>query len=373
MGSYGSLQHYLEELKAASVHTGPYSDVYSLGATLYFALTLLHPPDACLRQLGENLRPIREINPDVPDFLVEALERALVVDPRARLQSAAEVRALLQPQPSETVPRRLPRQRQRPLPTGDVVALGHELIYIPGGEFHMGSNDADVKQACRPGHRVNVRPFCIARLPVTHADYQRFVEENADYPVPYSPMRYAQRYNWDRRARTFPRGLEDHPVVLVAWEDALAYCRWLSQVSGYRCRLPTEAEWEKAATWDAAAGQARLYPWGDAFDEDQCNVDAHGALRLETSPVGRYSPAGDSPYGLADMAGNVWEWTGSLYRPYPYDSGDGREDLAVEGERVVRGGSYDESPLLAHCAWRNGVDPTLRAANIGFRVACDAG
>jgi formylglycine-generating enzyme required for sulfatase activity len=81
----------------------------------------------------------------------------------------------------------------------------------------MGSDDADLKQACRPGHPVKVRPFCIARLPVTHADYQRFVEENADHPVPYSPMRYAQRYNWDRRVRTFPRGLEDHPVVLVAW------------------------------------------------------------------------------------------------------------------------------------------------------------
>jgi iron(II)-dependent oxidoreductase len=152
-------------------------------------------------------------------------------------------------------------------------------------------------------------------------------------------------------------------------------------VSGYRCRLPSEAEWEKAAAWDPAAGRARLYSWGDAFDEARCNVDAHGALRLETSPVGRYSPAlhpelaegGDSSYGLADMAGNVWEWTGSLYQPYPYDSGDGREGHETEGERVVRGGAYDESPLLARCAWRNGVQPKLRAANIGFRVACDAG
>lgn len=392
MGSYGTLQTYLEELKAAGIHTGPYSDLYSLGATLYFALTLLNPPDACLRQLGESLRPIRDLNPDVPDFLVAALERALAVDPRQRSQSAAELRGLLQPQPLETIPPRLRRQRPRPLPTTDVVALNHALVYIPGGEFLMGSDEPELKKACRPLHRLALGPFCIGRLPVTHADYQRFINDNPDYPVPYSPMRYAQRYNWERRTRTFPRGLEDHPVVLVSWQDALAYCGWLSQVSGYRCRLPSEAEWEKAAAWDPATGRARLYPWGDVFDETRCNVDAHGALRLETSPVGRYSPVlrpahsaalrdanaklaegGDSPYGLADMAGNVWEWTGSLYRPYPYNPTDGREDPEAAGERVVHGGAFDESPLLARCAWRNGVRPELRAANIGFRVACDAG
>ncbi|GAB4546116.1 MAG: hypothetical protein Kow0063_40380 [Anaerolineae bacterium] len=308
MGSYSILQTYLEELRAAGVHTGPYSDVYSLGATLYFALTLLNPPDACLRRLGESLRPVRDLNPDVPDFLVKALDRALALDPRERLQSATELRGLLQPQAPETSLPSLPRlrrQRPRPLPTTDVVALTHALIYIPGGEFLMGSDDPELKEACRPLHRLAVGSFCIARLPVTHADYQRFISDNPDYPVPYSPMRYAQRYNWDRRARTFPRGLEDHPVVLVAWGDALAYCRWLSQVTGYRCRPPSEAEWEKVAAWDPQTGQARLYPWGDIFDESCCNVDAHGALRLETSPVGCYSPQGDSPYGLADMAGNV--------------------------------------------------------------------
>jgi len=97
-----------------------------------------------------------------------------------------------------------------------------------------------------------------------------------------------------------------------------------------------------------------------------------GALRVESSPVGQYSPAGDSPYGLMDMAGNVWEWTGSLYRPYPYDADDGREDAGVDDQRVVRGGAYDEGPLLARSAWRNSVPPDLRAANVGFRVACDA-
>jgi len=371
-GSYGTLQQYLEELKAANVHTGPYSDVYSLGATLYFCLTLLDPPDACFRVLGEDLRSLRELRPNAPDYLVEAIEQALAIDPRQRCQSVAALQQLLQPQAPQVAPRRLRRRRPRPLPTGDVVALGHELLYVPGGVFSMGSDDPALKEACRPAHRVTVGPFCVAQFPVTNADYQRFIDDNPDYDVPYSPMRYAQRHNWDRRARTYPRGREEHPVVLVTWADALAYCDWLREVSGYRCRLPTEAEWEKAAAWDAAAGRARRYPWGDAFDEARCNVDAHGALRLDTTPVGRYGEDGSSPYGVADMAGNVWEWTGSLYLPYPYDAGDGREDLDAEGDRVVRGGAYDEGPLLARSAWRNGVRLDLRMANIGFRVACDA-
>ncbi len=377
IGSYDVLQRYLEELEAVGIHTGPYSDVYSLGATLYFALTLLDPPDACLRKLEEGLRPLRERNPDVPDFLAEALDRALVVDPRHRCQTAVELRQLLRLQAVETAPRQLQHRRPRPLPAGNVVALDQGLVYVPAGEFSMGSDDPDLKDACRPQHRVALGSYCIGRRPVTNADYQLFIDNNPDYPAPYSPMRFAQRYNWDRRTRTYPRGLENHPVVLVTWQDGLAYCRWLSEVTGYRCRLPTEAEWEKAASWaeeqgSGGAGEKRKYPWGDEFDEEWCNVDAHGALRLESSPVGRYSTAGDSPYGLVDAAGNVWEWTGSLYRPYPYNVGDGRQDPEAEGERVVRGGAYDEGPLLSRCAWRNGVRPDLRAADIGFRVACVA-
>jgi len=378
MASYSVLQQYLEELETAGIHTGPYSDVYSLGATLYFALTLLDPPDACLRKLEEGLRPIREINSDVPDFLAQALDRALVVDPRHRCQTAFELRQLLHPQRVESVPRRLQWRRPRPLPTGNIVALEHELVYIAAGEFLMGADnerprsDPDLKDACRPQHAVTLEPYCIGRCPVTNADYQLFIENTPEHPVPYSPMRFAQRYNWDRQTRTFPRGLEDHPAVLLTWQDALAYCQWLGKVTGYHCRLPTEAEWEKAACWDPATGQARLYPWGDKFDEDRCNVDAHGALRLESSPVGQYSPAGDSPYGLEDAAGNVWEWTSSLYQPYPYDAHDGRENPGSKGNRVVRGGAYDEGPLLARCAWRNGVRPNLRLANVGFRVACEA-
>jgi formylglycine-generating enzyme required for sulfatase activity len=386
VGSYAVLTEYLDELRTAGIHTGPYSDLYSLGATLYFALTLLDPPDACLRLLGEAPRPIQELNPDAPDALVRAVERAMVVDPRERCQSAGELAALLGLERGESTPRRLRRRAPRPLPTGDVEALNHALVYIPAGEFLMGSDDDHLKPSCHPQHSVTLGAYCIARRPVTHADYQHFIDDNPEHPVPYSPMRFAQRYNWDRESRTFPRELADHPVVLVTWQDAVAYCRWLSAVSGYRCRLPSEAEWEKAACWDPEARHARRYPWGDTFDAERCNVDAHGALRLQTSAVGGLTAADGvwetltrrtekscvSAYGLVDMAGNVWEWTGSLYRSYPYDAGDGREDPEAEGKRVVRGGAYDEVALLARCAWRNGVQPDLQAANTGFRVACEA-
>jgi serine/threonine protein kinase len=294
-----SVQGYVRTIHAEGIRTGPYTDIYGLGATLYYALTLFPPPDAGLRVLGEELRPVQDENPDIPDFLADAVMKALALHPRERFQSAAEMLEALQPETVETPVTRLPRRRPRPLPKGNVVVLDQELIYIPAGDFLMGSDDPALKAACRPQHRVHLGPYCIARYPVTNADYQHFIEDNPDHPVPYNPLRVAQRYNWDRRTRTFPPDLENHPVVLVTWHDAVAYCRWLSEVTGYRVRLPTEAEWEKAACWDPATGHARRYPWGDEFDEARCNVDAHGALRVESTPVGRYSPAGDSPYGLA--------------------------------------------------------------------------
>jgi formylglycine-generating enzyme required for sulfatase activity/tRNA A-37 threonylcarbamoyl transferase component Bud32 len=364
-------RRYVESLHAEGIHTGPYSDIYSLGATLYYALTLMPPPDACMRVLDDELHPVQEINKTVPEFLATAVMRALTLDPRQRFQSTDEMLSALQSQP-ETAGILLRLRRPRPLPTGNVAALDQPLVHIPTGHFNMGSDDTELKDACRPQHLVNLGAYCIGRYPVTHADYQRYIEANPSALVPYSPLRSAQRYNWDRRTRTYPRGLDDHPVVLVTWEEARAYCRWLSDVTGYRCRLPYETEWEKAACWDAAVGHARVYPWGDTFNENRCNVDAHGALQLISSAVGSYSPAGDSPYGLADMAGNVWEWTGSLYRPYPYSTADGREDPEATGERTIRGGAYDEGPLIARSAWRIGVPPERRLSNIGFRVVCEA-
>jgi formylglycine-generating enzyme required for sulfatase activity len=167
-------------------------------------------------------------------------------------------------------------------------------------------------------------------------------------------------------------------VVWVSWFEATAYCRWLTEQlctrdtlaeplrtllreKGYIVRLPTEAEWEKAARGD----EERQWPWGNEFQPERCNSgesDMGG-----TTPVGIY-PAGASPYGCLDMAGNVWEWTHTLFRDYPYRADDGRENPEAEGSRVLRGGSWFFNLRLARCAYRNDDHPDYFDIIVGFRV-----
>ncbi|MBN8517176.1 MAG: SUMF1/EgtB/PvdO family nonheme iron enzyme [Candidatus Accumulibacter sp.] len=159
----------------------------------------------------------------------------------------------------------------------------------------------------------------------------------------------------------------------MSWQDALAYCRWLAAVTGKAVTLPSEAEWEKAAR---GASDARAYPWGDAFDAARCNAAESGFG--DTTPVGIFA-SGASPYGCLDMAGNVWEWTRSLWgkdwdKPefgYPYDPSDvQRENLDAPDEvwRVVRGGSWSGRRDLARCAVRDCGRPSYWLGYSGFRV-----
>jgi formylglycine-generating enzyme required for sulfatase activity len=152
-------------------------------------------------------------------------------------------------------------------------------------------------------------------------------------------------------------------VRYVSWRDALAYCRWLSERTGLPVTLPSEAEWEKAAR----GTDGRIYPWGDEDPTAElCNFSGNVG---DTTPVGNYSPEGDSPYECADMAGNVWEWTRSLWgENYPYDPADGRENLEASGSRVVRGGAFGYTEYHVRCAYRNGDAPYLRSGPYGFRV-----
>ncbi|MCU0485999.1 MAG: bifunctional serine/threonine-protein kinase/formylglycine-generating enzyme family protein [Anaerolineales bacterium] len=212
---------------------------------------------------------------------------------------------------------------------------GIEWVEVPAGEFLYGDNKEKQRIA---------QAYLIGKYPVTQAQYQKFIDANPNHPVPYGEADWAKPYNWDRQKRTRPAGKGDHPVVLVSWNDAQAFCKWAN------CRLPTEEEWEKAARGE----DGRTYPWGNEEpDRTRANFNRN---EKGTTTVGRYSPRRDSPYGCADMSGNVWEWTASKYDANRY---------------VLRGGSWYDVPNFLRVADRLDVDPTGRDYGIGFRCARD--
>jgi formylglycine-generating enzyme required for sulfatase activity len=232
---------------------------------------------------------------------------------------------------------------------------GKEMILIPGGSFVMGCDEGPAKH--RPQHSVHVEAFYIDRYPVTNQEYKRFIDETG-HAVPHYDVSWCDTrgYNWDPETRTFPEGKAHHPVVLVTWEDVLAYAQWAG------VRLPTEAEWERTAR----GSDGRIWPWGNKAAPGLSNT--REASMGGTTPVGQYTPEGDSPEGVADMIGNVWEWTSSLFRPYPYDAYDGREDLTATGWRVLRGGSWVNDLYTARGYARLDGDFVFYN-NLGFRCA----
>jgi len=233
---------------------------------------------------------------------------------------------------------------------------GLQFVRVPKGKFLLGSrvdNELAYKSE-KPQQSFEFRAdYWIGLYPVTNGQYAEFV----------------RRTGHDAKKADDWGQLNDHPAVRVSWYDAQAYCLWLNEEhategqKGFLFRLPSEAEWEKAARGEFGTE----WPWGNDFDPNKCNSSEGG--KGGTTPVGEYSAAGgDSPYGVADMAGNVWEWTQSLFKPYPYDVDDGREDLQAEGLRVVRGGSFDRLSRLARCGARFGNDPYGFDEFLGFRV-----
>jgi formylglycine-generating enzyme required for sulfatase activity len=222
-----------------------------------------------------------------------------------------------------------------------------EMVCIPAGDFLMGSadSDKDAHSDEKPQHQVMLDEYLIGKYPVTNAQFESFVKATS-------------------RTWTMLSDKENHPVVNVSWDDAVAFCVWVSQVTGRNVKLPNAAQWEKAAR----GTDGRLFPWGNREpDASKLNYNSN---ENSTTPVGKYSPAGDSPYGVADMAGNVWQWTSSLYEPYPYNPNDGREDQTSRGARVLRGGgSYDDHRYVRSSHRCRSVLPGIRNVGIGFRVA----
>jgi formylglycine-generating enzyme required for sulfatase activity len=238
-----------------------------------------------------------------------------------------------------------------------------EMVRIPAGAFVIGSDPAEdpaALQVEQPQHTLHLPAYALARTPVTNAQYAAFVAATDRHP----PAHWTQERP--------PADLAQHPVVNVSWYDALAYCRWLSEVTGAPYGLPSEAQWEKAAR----GSDGRRYPWGDRWDARLCNT--RESRHQGTTPVHAH-PLGASPYRLLDMAGNVWEWTCTLWGMrgavpmfrYPYDPEDGREDPHADDEirRVLRGGSFNYEHTSSRCASRNRLAPDSVSWYVGFRVA----
>jgi formylglycine-generating enzyme required for sulfatase activity len=250
-----------------------------------------------------------------------------------------------------------------PLPPPDVPAT----VLVPAGPFWMGRafDDPEADESEKPCHKIEYREYQIGRYPVTNAQYACFLAANPQYPVPHVDEERAYPYNWDLRTRMYPEGKADHPVVLVSWDDADAYCRWLSQRTGRRYRLPTEEEWEKAAR--GSFPDTRHYPWGDEWQSCFCNTEELG--RNGTTSVHEFEHCNRSPLGVVDMAGNVWEWTASWYEPYTASS-----YVSIQYgrfRRVVRGGSWRHSRQEVCVSCRGRYSPDTRRPYVGFRIASD--
>jgi iron(II)-dependent oxidoreductase len=248
------------------------------------------------------------------------------------------------------------------LTTPVVLAQTHAaMVAIPAGPFTMGRDDGPEDE--RPAHLVVLRAFEIDRVQVSNADFARFLEQHGTADP--QGRRY---FDWDDGdARIHRRGgrwqadsgFEDHPVVEASWLGAQAYCRSLGK------RLPTEAEWEKAAR----GHDSRRYPWGDA--EPTAGHARFASGWNETAPVNAYT-AHPSAFGVIGLAGNAWHWVSSAYRPYPYRADDEREDLTPGPVRATRGGGHD-SPASALRSTERGRSlsraPAAGHHNIGFRCA----
>ena len=240
------------------------------------------------------------------------------------------------------------------------------FVEIAAGSFLMGSDavidpmafDIERWSSTNAQAVLELPTYYIGRFEVTVAQMRSFVQATG-YPI-------------DGQALS---GAPGHPATFISWPDALAYSRWLDEIlrtspdtpevlstlleGGGQVTLPTEAEWEKAAR----GSDGRIYPWGSEPRPDRATYQARG-----TTAVGSHQ-CPECPFGLSDMAGNVWEWTRSPYQPYPYDPIDDFEDLENESLWVMRGGSFTDPAHFVRGANRGGADPGARRAFIGFRIA----
>ncbi len=348
------------------------SDIYALGVTLHELLTRYDPALTPF-----HLPLARNVNPAVSPHVEQVILKATQPLQANRYQRALEIKAALfapvvsQPQPtpppSQPAPAAQPVAPIQPAQSPPVAAkiltpvpmirstpalpadFEPEMIRIPAGEFLMGSDstkDKDAGDNEMPQHRVYLDEYWIAKYPVTQAQYLGFVKAT-NQRIPD---------DWDKKQKAPLTNKLNHPVIQVDWNDAVAYCRWLAQMTGKPYRLPTEAEWEKAAR----GADGRIYPWGNVVpDATRLNFNRNVGT---TTEVGKY-PSGASPYGVLDMAGNVWEWVADWCgEKYPSGASSPARNPAGPSSgtyRVLRGGSWyyyaldvrTACPWLPHARW----------------------
>ena len=229
----------------------------------------------------------------------------------------------------------------------------NKMILIPAGEFTMGTNLRLSDEG--PAHKVVLKAFWIDKYEVTNLQYKKFSDETNRKSPPHFEN------------RTFPDGKADHPVTFVSWFDAKDYCKWAGK------RLPTDAEWEKAAR----GPDARNFPWGDTFDTSKSNSpNRWEELKQDgdTTPVGAFEQ-GKSPYGIYDMSGNVWEWTSSWYKAYPGNTHP--SENYGETYKTLKGGSwwdcsFYQCGISAPSYNRSFFLRSTKNKSFGFRCAKDA-
>jgi eukaryotic-like serine/threonine-protein kinase len=447
-GGYGAPE------QQAGLEVTHLSDIYSLGATLYSLLTGQVPPNALSRESGlADLKPAREVNPDVEPYLSIVANRALSLRPDVRYESVSDFAQALERPSGRPIPeiselRRTPERQPFPIPavarvasprrrkqierrtlfgllgllivivgalfsfslininaadsresqaaatatteSALIVALtqkaptptplprptalptptpqplltetGSRMLYVPGGSFRMGFEEGGRDE--RPLRMVQVDPFYIDETEVTVGQYAKCVEAGGCRAPRASSENYYDNPEY-----------VDYPVIFVNWYDAEAFCEWRG------ARLPSEAEWEKAAGYDPVETIKYRLPWGDTFDGNRlnfCDANCTHSKRdpnyndgyRYAAPVGSY-PDGRSPIGAYDMAGNVVEWVGDWYDfSYYRNATDNNPRGPDTGDfRVIRGGSWLGSAEEVTTTIRRSYDPLVAQANVGFRCA----